>query len=109
MRSNWYDEGAIEKDPKELKDDTPYEIKANPLYKKMVLPFLTDKDKDEALETLKKVNAKATLYYDSQYENEKEHEGYYPNKLDDEMRHYTYGDKLTPNYWGWYPGSWDKD
>jgi hypothetical protein len=36
---NWW-EVPRTKEPVELKDDTPFEIKTNPLYKKMVGTFL---------------------------------------------------------------------
>ena len=38
---------------------------------------------------------------------EKEREGYYPNKLDEEMKDYTYGDRVDPRWsytYGW--GNW---
>lgn len=48
MANWWENEGKLK--PEELKDDTPFEIKSNPVYKKMVERFLTGKFKDKKFE-----------------------------------------------------------
>jgi hypothetical protein len=57
---------------------------------------------DEAVDQPAHLLKDDTDKIDTADENEKEHEGYYPNQLDDEMKNYHYGDKLMPSYYGWY-------
>lgn len=95
---NWYEVG----DPHrvhDLKDDTPWNIKTHPEYKKRVQRFLYGSFKDKDLETMKKGTAKDTINHEEIGE-EKEREGMYPNELDNEMHGYHYGDRLTPT-WRW--------
>lgn len=95
---NWWDVYDQRKKV-ELKDDTPFEVKSHPDYKKMVGRYLSGHFQDDALETMKKRNAKATINHDEIGE-EKEREGMYPNDLDQEMQGYTWGERLTP---AWRP------
>jgi len=101
---NWYqDQGNVT--PDHLKDDTPFEVKSHPMYKKMVERFMAGKFKDKDLETWKKKTAKDTINFEDVNED-KEREGMYPNELDAERTNYKYGDKLTPQWhgWGWGGG-----
>ena len=68
-------------------------MKSHPKYKELTDRFLGDLFKDKALE--KYNSGIATDNIDTDFVNEdKEHEGYYPNELDQEMRNYKYGDKI---------------
>jgi len=91
---NWWDDTANTK-PEKLKDDTPFEVKAHPVYKKMAERFMAGKFSDKALDTWHKKTASKTINHDEIGE-EKEREGMYPNELDAEMTNYTYGERLTP-------------
>lgn len=96
---NWYDDLGETK-PEKLKDDTPEWIKAHPVYKRMSERFMAGKFKDKDLDTFNKKTAKATINYEDIGE-EKEREGLYPNDLDAEMTHYTYGERLPNNHYGY--------
>jgi len=96
---NWWEKPWWAK-TEPAKDDTPDEIKNHPAYEKMVDRFLPKFVKDENLENHLK---KGEIDHDKILE-EKEREGYYPNDLDQEMQHYTYGERLNPQ---WYPYSHD--
>lgn len=50
---NWYSDEAIDQPAHLLKDDTDYHIKTNPVYKKMVEKFITDRDHDKELEIMR--------------------------------------------------------
>lgn len=101
---NWWDDTG-EKTPEKLKDETSFEVKSHPVYKKMIGRFLAGDFKDKDLETWRKKTAMKTINSEEIGE-EKEREGYFPNNLDHEMRDYTYGDRLTPVFhpWGWHGG-----
>ena len=87
---NWYDNDG--KAPmNKLKDDTPFYIKSNPVYKKLAKRFMSGKFKDNALEAFRKDYAKDAIDFEEITE-EKEREGYYPNELDSEMEGFKYGD-----------------
>lgn len=93
---NWWE---LQDDHQEaiVKDDTPTDIKAHPEYKKMVGRFLGGLFKDKALEQSKRRTAINVARETADMVNEdKEWEGYMPNKLDQEMKDYTYGEKLHP-------------
>lgn len=79
------------------------EIKNNDVYQDMIARFMPATFKDKALEMErdKTSHVKETA---NEIDDTKEWEGVYPNKLDSEMQDYTYGDKVTPNYYNNY---WD--
>ena len=60
--ANWWEEDRfLEKKPVKPKDDTPFEIKSHPVYKKMAERFLSGHFKDHGLEQHKKGSAHATI------------------------------------------------
>lgn len=70
----------------------------------MVERFLSGKFKDKAFEAVRKKKQTALgIANAADVDEEKEHEGYYPNELDQEMTNYTWGEKLMPAWhsWGW--------
>jgi len=85
------------KEPIKLKDETPFEVKAHPDYKKLTGRFLGDLFKDKALERWNEGVKSANIDTEMVTE-EKEWEGYYPNELDQETKGYHYGDKLYPQW-----------
>lgn len=90
--------------PPKLVDNTPFEIKSHPEYKKLTDRFLGDLFKDKALE---KWNAgvKAANIDTDMVNEDKEWEGYYPNELDQEMKGFKYGERLYPQWYNW-TGAW---
>jgi len=64
-----------------VKDDTPFEVKSHPEYKKLTERFLGGLFKDKNLEKHNKGNKAADIDHD-EINEEKEREGYYPNELD---------------------------
>jgi hypothetical protein len=62
--------------------------------------FLGGLFKDKNLEMHNAGAAKEAIDHD-EITQEKEREGYYPNELDDEMKGYTYGDRLSPSWYGY--------
>jgi hypothetical protein len=101
--ANWWDDDFVKKKNVKPKDDTPFEIKSHPEYKKLAGRFLGGLFKDKNLETHRKGTAHDTIN-DDEIDDSKEREGMYPNELDEEMKGYTYGDKLYPAWWGYgYP------
>ena len=67
----------------------------------MVGRFLGGKFKDKALQTMNKDSGDVARDQANEIGEEKEREGMYPNKLDEEMQHYTYGERLHPQWRGW--------
>lgn len=63
-------------------DNTPEEIKASPVYRKLIDRFMPQFEKDKALEHERSENKGIDH---SVIGEEKEREGYYPNDLDDEI------------------------
>ena len=82
------------------KDDTPQWIQDHPDYKKMVDTFLPATIKDKNLQAFNKKNHVSN----DDVDETKEWEGMYPNKMDQEMQGYEYGDKLKPSWYGWGNG-----
>ena len=89
---NWWDDNGGDPDAKQ-EDSEPDEIKDHPEYKKLVNRFLGGLFKDAGLERASKVHAIDTVEAD-EIKSTKEREGFYPNELDQEMKGYTYGDRL---------------
>lgn len=81
------------------------EIKNNDVYQNMIARFMPATFKDKALE-MERDKSSHIKEVANEIDDTKEWEGVYPNKLDNEMQDYTYGDKVTPNYYNNY---WDNN
>jgi hypothetical protein len=100
---NWWDDDGSDPNAKKHEDTEPDEIKDHPEYKKLVNRFLGGLFKDENLMKATKKRAIDTVEND-EIKSTKEREGFYPNELDQEMKGYTYGDRL-PIAWVPYAGA----
>lgn len=101
---NWWDADGSHSSNIKLKDDEPDEIKNHADYRRMTGKFLSDSFKDDSLQQALKGSAIDTVDNDD-IKSTKEREGMYPNELDQEMKGYKYGDRLSVGHSGGYAGA----
>lgn len=77
----------------------------NPIYMEAVGKYLPEYYQDPALNEATRNST--NIIDQSDITEEKEREGYYPNDLDEEVRNYTYGEKVVSS--GYWQSWWDSN